>query len=105
METPLVQYSLSASHLVHLKTLSEVLAGILKEETMAEVNYYDVLGVSKGSTDPEIKKAYRKLAMYVTATWPSRSTSLGGGNPPIACGVVMCFCCISRTPPSCHTEC
>lgn len=30
---------------------------------MAEVNYYDVLGVAKGSTDVEIKKAYRKLAM------------------------------------------
>ena len=30
---------------------------------MSEVNYYDVLGVTKGSTDPEIKKAYRKLAM------------------------------------------
>lgn len=26
-------------------------------------NYYDTLGVSKSSTDPEIKKAYRKLAM------------------------------------------
>lgn len=30
---------------------------------MAEVNYYDVLGVAKGATDGEIKKAYRKLAM------------------------------------------
>lgn len=30
---------------------------------MAEVNYYDVLGVAQGSGDAEIKKAYRKLAM------------------------------------------
>ena len=30
---------------------------------MAEVNYYDVLGVAKGVGDAEIKKAYRKLAM------------------------------------------
>ena len=26
-------------------------------------DYYDVLGVDKGATDKEIKKAYRKLAM------------------------------------------
>ena len=26
-------------------------------------DYYEILGVDKGSTDKEIKKAYRKLAM------------------------------------------
>jgi len=29
----------------------------------AKKDYYDILGVSKGSTDDEIKKSYRKLAM------------------------------------------
>eukprot|EP00601_Ochromonadales_sp_CCMP2298_P016701 CAMPEP_0173238254 /NCGR_PEP_ID=MMETSP1142-20121109/12531_1 /TAXON_ID=483371 /ORGANISM="non described non described, Strain CCMP2298" /LENGTH=315 /DNA_ID=CAMNT_0014169089 /DNA_START=88 /DNA_END=1031 /DNA_ORIENTATION=- len=30
---------------------------------MSEINYYDVLQLTKNCTDPEIKKAYRKLAM------------------------------------------
>lgn len=30
---------------------------------MSEKNYYETLQISKGSTDAEIKKAYRKLAM------------------------------------------
>eukprot|EP00286_Rhodomonas_abbreviata_P010544 CAMPEP_0181339386 /NCGR_PEP_ID=MMETSP1101-20121128/29228_1 /TAXON_ID=46948 /ORGANISM="Rhodomonas abbreviata, Strain Caron Lab Isolate" /LENGTH=150 /DNA_ID=CAMNT_0023450351 /DNA_START=38 /DNA_END=487 /DNA_ORIENTATION=+ len=30
---------------------------------MSEINYYDILQLTKNSTDPEIKKAYRKLAM------------------------------------------
>lgn len=30
---------------------------------MSEINYYEVLQVAKNSTDVEIKKAYRKLAM------------------------------------------
>lgn len=30
---------------------------------MSEVNYYDVLGLPRNSSDEDIKKAYRKLAM------------------------------------------
>ena len=30
---------------------------------MAKRDYYEVLGVKKGAADPEIKKAFRRIAM------------------------------------------
>ena len=35
---------------------------------MAKRDYYDVLGVSKGADNKEIKKAYRKIAINIILT-------------------------------------
>lgn len=42
---------------------SNLIDNILFNSVMSKRNYYDVLGVDKKAAEPEIKKAYKKLAI------------------------------------------
>jgi preprotein translocase subunit Sec63 len=63
-------FILSVVQSIAICVAKELTRSGVKERTAANIkimsegkNYYDILHVSKGSNDAEIKKAYRKLAM------------------------------------------
>lgn len=46
-----------------MRSLDRAGSGLRREEALSKRDYYDVLGVGRGASEPEMKKAYRKLAM------------------------------------------
>ncbi len=43
---------------------------------------YDILGIEEGSTQKDIRNAFRRLALQAHSDWPCRRTRIGVGRVP-----------------------